>query len=259
MYVRPGLAAPSVSRTYGCRVASGIPRIELRPERLHVGYYGPNLLASEVYERNSRAATALKRSSTVPVHTLGRPNVPRGSPDPQTTHRLLKVPPGAPPGHPQKGRMRRSRARAALSGSAAQGAAHQRVHLEEKASRAPKIISGLPGLRAHGTYLPVTIGRHWRSARFSISRMSVRKCKGAQGASQGAAGVSGPLGMIPRWPRRPVSLCARAGKELGSGKGGRGLRSQSRRWADHRLVVAQGAAQLAVPLFNRSKGAFSPY
>ena len=70
----------------------------------HVGQYGPNLLASEVYERNSRAATALKRSSTVPVHTLGRPNVPRGSPDPQTTHRLLKVPPGAPPGHPQKGR-----------------------------------------------------------------------------------------------------------------------------------------------------------
>ena len=102
-----------------------------------------------------------------------------------------------------------------------------------------------PGSQGLARTVPATIGRHWRSAWFSISRMSVRKCKGAQGASQGAAGVSGPLGMIPRWPRRPVSLCARAGKELGSGKGGRGLHSQSRRWTHQRLVVARGAGRLA--------------
>ena len=158
---------------------------------------------------------------------------------------------------PTEGPICAARAPALRSAAARHSELHTSVYISKRRRRERPRSS--PGSQVLARTVPATIGRHWRSARFSISRMSVRKCKGAQGASQGAAGVSGPLGMIPRWPRRPVSLCARAGKELGSGKGGRGLRSQSRRWADHRLVVARGAAQLAVPLFTRSKGAFSPY
>ena len=226
-----------------------------RSVTLGSGQNDPILGASEVYGRNSRAATALKRSSTVPVHTLGRPNVPRGSPDPQTTHRLLKVPPGAPPGHPQKGRMRRSRARAALSGSAAQGAAHQRVHLEEKASRAPKIISGLPGARAHGTCddrealavstvldLPNVSTEMQRRAR-SFARRS--RCVRPIGYDTPMASTAG-FAVRARWKRAGLG--------------------QRRAWLTLAISTVDSSATCrrtwsrpaGGALFNRSKGAFSP-
>ena len=91
----------------------------------------------------------------------------------------------------------------------------------------------------------------------AISAACHCKCQGAAGASQAASGVSGPSGMIPRWPRLPLSLRARTGVALGSGKGGHGLRSQSRRWTHQRLVVEGRDARLALASFIRSKGAFS--
>ena len=88
-------------------------------------------------------------------------------------------------------------------------------------------------------------------------RLHICKCQRAAGASRGASGVSGPSGMIPRWPPPPLSPRARAGVALGSAKGGRGLRAQSRRRTQQRLVVEEGGARLAVALIIRSKRAFS--
>ena len=74
------------------------------------------------------------------------------------------------------------------------------------------------------------VRRQRSSVAGAISQGSLCKCQRAAGASRGASGVSGPSGMIPRWPRRPLSMDARAGVELGAGKGGHGIRSGSHRW-----------------------------
>ena len=91
----------------------------------------------------------------------------------------------------------------------------------------------------------------------AISAACQCKCQRSAGASQAADGVSCQSGMIPRWPPPPLSPRARAGVALGSAKGGRGLRAQSRRRTQQRLVVEEGGARLAVALIIRSKRAFS--
>ena len=69
--------------------------------------------------------------------------------------------------------------------------------------------------------------------------------------------MSGPSGMITRWPPRPLSLRARTGMALDCAKGGRVLRTQSRRCTQQRLFVEEGGGRLAVAPIMRSKGAFS--
>ena len=70
------------------------------------------------------------------------------------------------------------------------------------------------------------------------------------GATQATMGVSGSSGMIPRWPRRPWTPRARTGVALATGKGGRWLRTQSRRWTHQRLVVEGWTSQLGQAAFN---------
>lgn len=69
--------------------------------------------------------------------------------------------------------------------------------------------------------------------------------------------MPGPSGMIPRWPPGPLLLRARIGVALGCAKGGRVLRTQSRRCTQQQLLVEEGGGQLAVAPIMRSKGAFS--
>ena len=63
----------------------------------------------------------------------------------------------------------------------------------------------------------------------AISAGCISKCQGWASASLAASGGSGPPSMMPGWPRRPLAQRARSGMSLGSGKGRRGLRTQSRR------------------------------
>ena len=88
----------------------------------------------------------------------------------------------------------------------------------------------------------------------AISAACQCKCQRSAGASQAADGVSCQSGMIPRWPPPPLSPRARAGVALGSAKGGRGLRAQSRRRTQQRLVVEEGGARLAVALIIITTG-----
>ena len=55
--------------------------------------------------------------------------------------------------------------------------------------------------------------------------------------------------MLPGWPRRPWAPRTRAGMSLGTGKGGHGLRAQSRRWQSpatfcRRTKVSAGGGRL---------------
>ena len=91
----------------------------------------------------------------------------------------------------------------------------------------------------------------------AISASRICKCEGATGASQAASGGLGPPGMMLGWPRRPWAPRARSGVSLGSAKGGRALRTLSRRCTHRRLVVEDRCARLAVASIIRTKGAFS--
>ena len=54
------------------------------------------------------------------------------------------------------------------------------------------------------------------------------ECQGYTSAFWAGMGVFRPSGMVPRWPPRALALRARTGTPLGTGKGRRSLRTQSR-------------------------------